>query len=228
MLSTSALQQIVALFSAEKWNARYTRSRAQATTVFPAVLTLRREFSDFEESTMYGAPAIRIGKRLVACTATHRSAEQDSLVVRTDFEQRAALLSENPETFCLADHYARHPLALVRVNRLRQDQLCELLIAARPCVITHAQTRSSLGGQLSVSRSGWKPGAPEFMDREDPGEPIGTPARVFRWRDRGRDATRRFRRSPCCDSRPGAWEQTSILRSVLHGSLQKPKPRLRY
>jgi hypothetical protein len=41
----------------------------------------------------------KLGKRLVACLAIHRSAEPGSLVVRTDFEQRAALLTADPETY---------------------------------------------------------------------------------------------------------------------------------
>ena len=56
------------------------------------MLALAHEFPDLQESTMYGSPALKLGKRLVACVASHRSAEPGSVVVRTDFAQRAALL----------------------------------------------------------------------------------------------------------------------------------------
>ena len=103
------------------------------------VRTLSREFPDLYESTMYGSPAIKLGKRLVACLAIHRSAEPGSLVIRTDFEQRSALLDDDPETFYVTDHYANHPVVLVRLARLRQDQLRDLLAAARQCVLAHAE-----------------------------------------------------------------------------------------
>jgi len=109
---------------------------------FEAVRALGREFPDLEESTMYGSPALKLGKRLVACLAIHRSAEPGSLVVRTDFEQRAALLAEDPETYYVTDHYLNHPTVLVRLARVQPDQLRDLLAAARHCVLADAQRLS--------------------------------------------------------------------------------------
>jgi len=88
---------------------------------------------------MYGSPALKLGKRLVACLAIHRSAEPGALVVRTDFEQRAALLGDDPETYFVTDHYAKHPVVLVRLARVQHDQLRDLLAAARRCVLAHAK-----------------------------------------------------------------------------------------
>src|SRR3954471_3852272 len=105
----------------------------KAAATFEMVRTLGREFPDLHESTMYGSPALKLGKRLVACLPTHRSAEPGSLVVRTDFEQRSALLSDDPETYYLTDHYVNHPVVLVRLARLGEDQLRDLLAAARRC-----------------------------------------------------------------------------------------------
>ncbi len=59
---------------------------------------------DVEEGSMYGAPALKLHDRLLACVAINKSAEPDSLVVRTGFEERAALLSEEPATYCVTDH----------------------------------------------------------------------------------------------------------------------------
>jgi hypothetical protein len=66
-------------------------------------------------------------------------AEPGSLVVRTDFEQRSALLADDPETYYVTEHYAKHPVVLVRLARLARDQLCDLLAAARQCVLAHAE-----------------------------------------------------------------------------------------
>ena len=103
---------------------------------------------------MFGSPALKLGKRLVACVAIHRSAEPGSLVVRTDFEQRGALLSDDPETYYITDHYVKHPVVLVRFARLRQDQLRDLLVAARQCVLADAarsrkKTRQQHGRESS-------------------------------------------------------------------------------
>ena len=108
------------------------------TTDFEAVRSVSREIADLEESTTFSSPALKLGKRLVACIAIHRSAEPGSLVVRTDFEQRAALLGDDPETYYITDHYAKHPVVLVRFARLRHDQLRDLLFAARQCVLADA------------------------------------------------------------------------------------------
>jgi hypothetical protein len=115
-------------------------SRMQNTGVdFEAVRAVARDFADLQESTMYGSPAIKLGKRLVACLAIHRSAEPASLVVRTDFEQRAAFLNDDPETFYVTDHYVKNPVVLVRLARVRHDQLRDLLAAARQCVLAQAE-----------------------------------------------------------------------------------------
>ena len=111
--------------------------RKKAVT-FEAVRALGHEFPDLHESTMYGSPALKLGKRLVACLAIHRSAEPGSLVVRTDFEQRSAILGDEPETYYVTDHYAKHPVVLVRLARVQHDQLRDLLAAARKCVLAHA------------------------------------------------------------------------------------------
>jgi len=111
----------------------------KTAATFEAVRALGREFPDLHESTMYGSPALKLGKRLVACLAIHRSAEPGSLVVRTDFEQRSALLSDDPETYYVTDHYAKHPVVLVRLARVQHDQLRDLLAAARQCVLAHAK-----------------------------------------------------------------------------------------
>ena len=118
----------------------------KTAVTFEAVRALGHEFPDLQESTMYGSPALKLGKRLVACLAIHRSAEPGSLVVRTDFEQRSALLGDDPETYYVTDHYAKHPVVLVRLARVQHDQLRDLLAAARQCVLansgrSHKKTR---------------------------------------------------------------------------------------
>ena len=116
--------------------------RAKAVT-FESVCELAREFPDLEQGAMYGSPAIKLGKRLVVCVPSHRSAEPDSLVVRTDFDQREALLADDPQTYYLTDHYANHPVVLVRLARQQPGQMRDLIAAARQCVIAHAARKKN-------------------------------------------------------------------------------------
>src|SRR5260370_33991901 len=80
-----------------------------------------------EESTMYGSPALKIGKRLLACIAINKSAEPGSLVVRIPFDHREELLATAPDVYYLTDHYVNHPVVLVRMSRIHADALRELL-----------------------------------------------------------------------------------------------------
>ena len=97
---------------------------------FDMVRKIGLALPDVEEGTMYGSPALKVRGRLLTCLAIHKSAEPASLVVRTDFDERAALLAEEPETYYLTDHYVNHPVVLVRLSRIRADQLRDLLRSA--------------------------------------------------------------------------------------------------
>jgi hypothetical protein len=80
-----------------------------------------------EESTMYGSPALKLGGRLVACMASHKSAEPGTLVLRTTFEQREAMIAEEPETYYLKPHYEAFPVVLIRLSRVSRDAVHDLL-----------------------------------------------------------------------------------------------------
>jgi hypothetical protein len=59
--------------------------------------------------------------------SSHKSAEPDTLVVRADFEQRAELLSADPNVYYLTDHYKGYPAVLVRLPLIAPDVLKDLL-----------------------------------------------------------------------------------------------------
>ena len=63
----------------------------------------------------------------MAGLATHASAEPGTLVVRADFDERAYLIEDAPETYYLTEYYRKYPLVLVRLARLPLDALRELL-----------------------------------------------------------------------------------------------------
>ncbi len=94
---------------------------------FDIVREIGLALPDVEEGTMYGSPALKVRGNLLTCLAIHKSAEPHSLAVRIDFDQRAGLLAEEPETNYLTDHYVNYPVVLVRLSQIRTDQLRDLL-----------------------------------------------------------------------------------------------------
>jgi hypothetical protein len=83
---------------------------------------------DVEATTRYdGSPVLKVGGCFMAGLATHRSAEPETLVIRSGFEERAWLMQDAPETYYLTDYYRSYPLVLVRLSRIDRDALRDLL-----------------------------------------------------------------------------------------------------
>jgi hypothetical protein len=77
--------------------------------------------------TAYGAPALKLSGKLLACIPVNKSAEANSLAVRIDLEHRAELLRQQPDIYYITDHYAPHPTVLVRLSKIPRADLKELL-----------------------------------------------------------------------------------------------------
>lgn len=124
---------------------------ARATADFDTVRKVGLEFAGVEASTMYGAPALKVRGKLLACIPSHRSAEPGSLVVCVDFSDRAALLAEAPEIYYVTDHYIGHPSVLVRLARVTPDHLRDLLGMAYKFVSRkQAARRQKSGGKPTL------------------------------------------------------------------------------
>jgi len=100
------------------------------TTKFGLVRTAARSLENVEDCLYYGQPALKVRGRMFVCMASHRSAEPDTLVVRMDFEQRDALIAEQPAVYYLTDHYAGYASVLVRLRRVSRDALKDLVQTA--------------------------------------------------------------------------------------------------
>jgi len=75
------------------------------------------------ESTSYGTPAFKVCGKLIARVRE----DGDSLAVMTTFEDRDVLLAAAPAVCFITDHYLNYPVVLVRLSKVRADQLRELL-----------------------------------------------------------------------------------------------------
>lgn len=103
---------------------------ARTKITFDTVRQIGLALPDVEDGTTYGSLALKVRGKLLACVAINKSAEPGSLAVRIDVDQRDALLAEAPETYYLTDHYRPYPMVLVRLSRIRNDELRDLLSAS--------------------------------------------------------------------------------------------------
>jgi hypothetical protein len=94
-----------------------------------------------EAATNYdGAPRLKLAGCFVAGLATHPSVEPATLVVRADPEEREWLLADAPDTYYLTDYYRKYPLVLVRLQRIDDTALAELLLMSRNLTVPKTRT----------------------------------------------------------------------------------------
>jgi hypothetical protein len=120
---------------------------------FDTVRKIGRALPGVVEGTMYGAPALKIQGKLVACVPSHTSAEPGSLAVRMDLEDRAELLAEAPDVYYVTDHYVDYNAVLVRFSRVNENELRDLIGMAYKFVTASGTSRSSATGKRTRKRS---------------------------------------------------------------------------
>ena len=80
-----------------------------------------------EESTTFRTPSLKVRGKLMTCMAIHRSAEPNTLAVRIEFDQRDELIDADPSVYYLTKHYVNYPVVLVRLSRINEDALRDLI-----------------------------------------------------------------------------------------------------
>lgn len=113
------------------------------TLNFDTVRELGLALPDVVDGTAYGAPALKLGGKLLACIPVNKSAELNSIVVHIDLEQRAELLRQQPDIYYITDHYAPHATVLVRLSRITRADLRKLLRDAHR-VVTRLGRRTAI------------------------------------------------------------------------------------
>ena len=76
-----------------------------------------------EEAKSYGTPAFKVNGVMIARLRD----ELGALVVRMPIEDREALMTEDPETYFITDHYLEYPYILVNLARVHPDAMRDLL-----------------------------------------------------------------------------------------------------
>jgi hypothetical protein len=109
--------------SPRKKKLKRNRVTANTPAAFDEVRRIALALGNVEEGTSYGTPAFKVGGELFV--RLHQDGE--SLVVRTDFEQREELMAADPETYYITDHYLNYEWILIRLARVQPDALRDLV-----------------------------------------------------------------------------------------------------
>src|SRR5262245_13115889 len=100
-----------------------------------------------------GTPVLKVDGVFMAGLASHESAEADTLVVRSDVEEREWLLEDAPDTYYLTDYYRKYPLILVRLACVDRDALHDLLSVSHRLTLAKSPRRSAKASRSERSTS---------------------------------------------------------------------------
>ena len=80
-------------------------------------------FPGVEEGPCYGTPGFRVRRKFLARVRD----DGETLVVKCGFDERDFRMQAEPETFFATDHYRGYPTVLVRLARVREEELRAVL-----------------------------------------------------------------------------------------------------
>ena len=81
------------------------------------LLALARELPDFEETTSYGRPALKVRGKFFAALRTN----PDAVVVRCDLEEKPLLLEARPDVLFETPHYRGWGYMLIKLDAPLDD-----------------------------------------------------------------------------------------------------------
>lgn len=99
-----------------------SKNRRRGIT-WPALCKLAMKLPGVEQGTSYGTPSLHVKKKFLA----RLKEDEKTVALRVDMDERDVLLELDPDAFYVTDHYRPYPAMLVRLEKVRIDQLEELL-----------------------------------------------------------------------------------------------------
>lgn len=105
-----------------------------------------------KEGTIHGAPSFKLQGKMLACTAIHKSAEPNSLVIAVGRSARAGLIASDPALY-IADHYEKYDVVLLRLARTTPESLRAMLMGAARFIGSGAAAQSSRAGARRAKMS---------------------------------------------------------------------------
>ncbi|MBU8897816.1 hypothetical protein DRW03_07220 [Corallococcus sp. H22C18031201] len=104
--------------------AKSARARRRGLTV-EDVRALALALPEATERPSYGTPGFRVSDTLFA-----RVLDEESIVLKVDFDHREALLRDKPDAFAVTPHYQDYPMVIVRLAHVGRPLLRALLTEA--------------------------------------------------------------------------------------------------
>ncbi|HTW59615.1 MAG TPA: MmcQ/YjbR family DNA-binding protein [Terriglobales bacterium] len=98
----------------------------KSPVTYDAIRRLALTLPGAQESTSYGTPAVKVNGQLFL--RLHQ--DLDKIVLKMPFDRREELMTGDPETYFITDHYREYPWVLVSLAKVRQDALRDLLLIA--------------------------------------------------------------------------------------------------
>lgn len=88
------------------------------STVFERLKRAARGLPDIVETTSYGTPALKAGKKLLT-----RVKDRETAVVMCPLDEKEMLLQAEPDIYFETDHYKGWPALLIRMGVVSDDEL---------------------------------------------------------------------------------------------------------
>ena len=125
---------------------------AKKKVTFETVREIALGMPGVEAGTTFGAGAVKVHGKLLACIPTNKSAEPDSLALPMDPEDRAELIAAAPDIYYAPEHYLSYPMVLVRLNRVDEGVLRDLLGTAYRFVVSRPKHKRTSSVRKPVKR----------------------------------------------------------------------------
>jgi hypothetical protein len=119
---------------------------------FARVARFGQALPDVELATSWGQPALKVRGTMFVCLASHKSAEPNTLVARMDIAVRDLLLEDAPAIYYLTPHYVDDPCVLVRLERVSDEALRDVLRNAHRFVGGGSKTGKRVGRSRGGTR----------------------------------------------------------------------------
>lgn len=88
------------------------------SAVFERLKQAARTLPDIVETTSYGTPALKVGKKLLT-----RVKDAETAVVMCPLDEKEMLLQAAPDIYFETDHYKGWPALLIRMEAASDDEL---------------------------------------------------------------------------------------------------------
>jgi hypothetical protein len=104
-----------------------TAKRTPKRATFDRVQRLGVKLPGVVLDKYFGMPALKLDGQMLACMASHKSAEPNTLVVRIDFLERDLRVMNEPDIYYLKPHYVNYACVLTRLSAIDDAALRDLL-----------------------------------------------------------------------------------------------------